>query len=74
MTKEKIYKILVTLHKEMKMPDDCFGYELREANGVIKYLQDEGLISGAGIATGGARKPRELAMPLNQVFECESNS
>lgn len=57
LTKEKIYEILVALHKEMKMPDDCFGYERRQANGVIKYLQDEGLISGAGIAMGGARKP-----------------
>lgn len=57
LTKENIYKILVSLQKEMKMPDDCFGYERREANGIIKYLQDEGLISGAGIAMGGARKP-----------------
>lgn len=57
LNKEKIYEILVALHKEMKMPSDCFGYERREANGVIKYLQDEGLISGAGIAMGGARKP-----------------
>ena len=39
LTKEKIYEILVALHKEMKMPDDCFGYERRQANGVIKYLQ-----------------------------------
>ena len=60
LTKEKIYEILVTLHKEMTMPDDCFGYERREANGVIKYLQDEGLISGAGIAMGGARKLPEI--------------
>ncbi len=57
LTKDKIYEILVTLHKEMKMPDNCFGYERREANGVIKFLQDKGLISGAGIAIGGARKP-----------------
>lgn len=34
LTKEKIYEILVSLYKEMKMPDDCFGYERREANGV----------------------------------------
>ena len=60
LTKEKIYEVLVTLHKKMKMPDDCFGYERREANGVIKYLQDEGLISGAGIAMGSARKPPEI--------------
>ena len=57
MTTEKIYEILVTFHKEMRMPNDCFGYERREANDVIKYLQDEGLISGVGIAMGGARKP-----------------
>ena len=56
LTKQKIYEILVTLQKEMKMPDDCFGYERREANGVIKYLQDEGLISGVRIAMGGAQK------------------
>lgn len=56
LTKEKIYEILLTLHKEMKMPDDCFGYERRQTNSVIKYFQDEGLISGAGIAMGGVRK------------------
>lgn len=37
LTKDKIYEILVKLRSEMKMPDDCFGYERREANGVIKY-------------------------------------
>lgn len=57
LTKDKIYKILVSLQKEMKIPENCFGYDRREANGVIKYLQDEGLISGVGIAMGGARKP-----------------
>ena len=57
MTKDKIYEILLILRSEMKMPEDCFGYERREANGVIKYLQDEGLISNVGIASGGARKP-----------------
>lgn len=57
LTKDKIYEILVKLRSEMKMPDDCFGYDRREANGAIKYLQNEGLLSGVGIAEGGARKP-----------------
>lgn len=57
MNKEKIYEILVTLRTKMKMPDNCFGYERREANGIIKFLQNEGLLSGVGIAEGGARKP-----------------
>lgn len=56
MTKETIYKILVALRSEMKIPDNCFGFEKREANGVIQYLQDQGLITGANFATGGARK------------------
>lgn len=53
LTKKKIYEILVILQKEMKIPDDCFGYERREANGILKYLQDEGLIAKAGFATSG---------------------
>lgn len=55
--KEKIYEILVTLRENMKMPENCFGYERNEANGVIKYLQDEGLLTGVGIKMGGMRKP-----------------
>ncbi len=60
LTKDKIYEILVKLQTAMKMPDDCFGYERKEANSVIKYLQDEGLLSGVGIITGGARKPPSI--------------
>lgn len=60
LSKEKIYKILVTLRTNMKMPDDCFGMKRPEANGVIKYLQDEGLLSGVGIASGGVRKPPSI--------------
>jgi|GEM_PF-2426928 hypothetical protein len=57
LTEEMIYKILVALKQEMKMPEDFFGYERGEAYNAIKYLQDEGLLSNVGIATGGARKP-----------------
>ena len=46
LNKKEIYRILVTLQTEMKMPDDCFGYERREAYRVVKQLQEEGLISG----------------------------
>ena len=56
LTKENIYEILVTLHKEMKIPGDFFGYERREAYRAIKQLQEEGLISGARFAEGGQRK------------------
>ena len=41
----------------MKIPDDCFGYERREANGALKYLQEEGLITGAVIKMGAGHKP-----------------
>lgn len=47
LTKEKIYEILMALYKEMKIPEDCFGYERREAYRAIKQIQEEGLISGA---------------------------
>lgn len=56
LNKEKIYEILMALHKEMKIPEDCFGYERREAYRKIKQLQEEGLISGARFAEGGQRK------------------
>ena len=57
MTKELIYRMLVALRSEMKMPEDCFGFERREANGKIKYLQDQGLITGAKFSIGGSRNP-----------------
>ena len=56
LTKNKIYEILVALQKEMKIPEDCFGYERREANRIVKQLQKEGLISGARFAEGGQGK------------------
>lgn len=56
LTKDKIYEILVALQKEMKIPEDCFGYERREANRIVKQLQEEGLIAGASFAEGAQRK------------------
>ena len=57
MTKDKIYDILFQLNAKMEIPDDCFGYKKREANEIIKQLQNEGLIAGAAFAEGGSRKP-----------------
>lgn len=57
LTKDKIYEILSKLNNKMEIPEDCFGYEKREANGIIKQLQNEGLIAGAAFAEGGSRKP-----------------
>lgn len=56
LTKERIYGILTALQSEMKIPDDYFGFEQREAYRVVKQLQEEGLISGARFAEGGQRK------------------
>ena len=56
LTKDKIYEILVTLKGKMEIPKDHFGYEKREANGIIQQLQNERLIAGAIFAEGGKNK------------------
>ena len=53
LTKEKIYEILTTLNKEMKIPDNNFGYGRTESLKIIENLQNEGLIAGASFAKGG---------------------
>lgn len=56
MTKDKIYEVLTKLNSKMEIPPDCFGFERREVNGIIKQLQNEGFISGASFAEGGRNK------------------
>ena len=67
LTKEKIYEILMALYKEMKIPEDCFGYERREAYRAIKQIQEEGLISGA-IFVGSEQRRGPLTVWLDNAY------
>ena len=67
LTKEKIYEILLSLSKEMRVPNGSFGFEYKHCMGAIKQLQEQGYLSNITFSTGG-RNVNPLMMWIEQGY------